>query len=156
MNRDTFLSDIKKVLKKHNVWLSGTLKIRTVGEEWDAATASAHIADIYEFPPYRDTSGPFIHLEIEHKQLESQYVKNAVKTVIYDKDKLLAEGVPSPITKESFHNRREWNNHLKQHGCVEIGNDFNNAKMREEVRGDFDCRKELAQATHQIMEKYGN
>lgn len=75
--------------------------------------------------------------------------------VIMDKDKLLANGVLSPITKEAFHNRADYKDHLKRHGCVEIGNDFNNSDGKRPLQGDFDCRKELAQATHEVCDKYG-
>lgn len=80
------------------------------------------------------------------------------KIGILDKDKLLANGVVSPLDgKTAFHNRREWANHLKANGCVEIGNDFNNStKKKREIHGDFDCREELGKATYQVMEKYGH
>lgn len=72
---------------------------------------------------------------------------------IVDRDKLLANGVLSPLDHQTyFTNRKDWADHLKANGCVEIGNDYNNSiKNNREVKGDFDCRKELAQATHQIL-----
>lgn len=83
--------------------------------------------------------------------------KNSFKITLQDKDILLKDGVVSPLDgKTAFHNRHDWADHLKRNDCVEIGNDFNNSKPRTEIRGDFDCRKELSQATHQVMEKYGH
>lgn len=80
------------------------------------------------------------------------------RMVIQDKDILLKNGVISPLDgKTAFHNRKDWANHLKANGCVEIGNDFNNStKKQKEIVGDFDCRNELGKATYQVMEKYGN
>lgn len=77
---------------------------------------------------------------------------------IMDADKLLKDGVLSPLDmKTAFTNRRDYADHLKRNGCVEIGNDFNNsANKKREIKGDFDCRNDLAQATHQIAEKYGH
>lgn len=49
--------------------------------------------------------------------------------------------------------RRQHREFLKQHGCVEIGNDFNNAKSPKEVRGDFNVRPELSRAVHQVLNK---
>lgn len=81
-----------------------------------------------------------------------------VKTVIMDKDRLLRDGVLSPLDQKStFHNRQAWGEHLKANDCVEVGNDLNNATQKKrEIRGDFDCRAELTQATQQVMEKYGH
>lgn len=79
------------------------------------------------------------------------------KMSILDKDKLLANGVLSPLDmKTAFHNRRDYADHLKRNGCVEIGNDFNNSTKKDrEIKGDFDVRAELAKTTHEVMDKYG-
>lgn len=77
------------------------------------------------------------------------------KITLMDKDILLKDGVKSPVTGEAYLNRRDWNNHLKANGCVEFGNDLNNAKQRTEVRGDFNCREELGRAVHEVAEKNG-
>ncbi len=73
------------------------------------------------------------------------------------RDKLLENGVISPLDgKTVFLNRYDWSEHLKRNGCVEIGNDFNNAvNKKRETEGDFNCRAELAKVTHQVAEKYG-
>lgn len=79
------------------------------------------------------------------------------KITVMDHDILLKDGVKSPLDQKTyFTNRQRWKDHLKANGCVEIGNDFNDAKPRTEVRGDFDCRKELSQAVYQVMEKHGH
>lgn len=80
-----------------------------------------------------------------------------LKITLMDKDKLLANGVKSPINKKSFTNRREWKEHLKANGCVEVGNDFNNAKeVAGKLRGDYDVRDDLGKATYEVMAKYGH
>lgn len=96
-------------------------------------------------------------MRILGKSQDERIGRNPLKITLQDRDVLLKDGVISPLDgKTAFHNRRDWADHLKRNDCVEIGNDFNNAKPRTEIRGDFDCRKELSQATHQIMEKYGH
>lgn len=156
MNRDAFLSDLKKVLKKHRIWLSGVLKIRDFAL-FDEKTSACEITEENGFYPYRDTSGPFIGFSIQPIEKPSDFTPTSVKTIIMDRDKLLANGVLSPLTKEAFHNRTDWNNHLKANGCVEIGNDFNTAHEKPiELKGDFDCRKELGEATYQVLDKYGH
>ena len=81
-----------------------------------------------------------------------------INTTIMDKDKLLANGIISPLDmKTAFHNRRDYADHLKRNGCVEIGNDFNKStEKKREIKGDFDVRAELSEATHRVMEKYGH
>lgn len=157
MDRDLFLVDLKKVLKKHRVWPSGSLRLRELNGSWDEKTADALITESNGYPPYKDTSGPFINFSIIPIEIVGNCKSSKVNTVIIDKDVLLKDGIVSPLDgKTAFHNRREWGEHLKANGCVEYGNDMNNHKAPTEVRGDFDCRKELAQATHQVMDKYGH
>jgi len=92
----------------------------------------------------------------EFNRAQPKPVSNAPVTISM-RDKLLENGVISPLDgKTAFHNRHSWAEHLKKNGCVEIGNDFNNATQKKrEIKGDFDCRDELGRATYQIAEKYG-
>lgn len=92
-----------------------------------------------------------------YNRAQSPPENSASRIAIMDRDVLLKNGVTSPIDpKQSFTNRRDWAEHLKRNDCVEIGNDFNNAVPRKEIRGDFNCREELSKVTHQVMEKYGH
>lgn len=80
------------------------------------------------------------------------YRLNGAITIV-DRDVLLKDGVLSPIDqKTAFHNRKDWNDHLKRNNCVELGND---RQPKRELQGNFNCRKELAQATRQVLEKQG-
>lgn len=74
--------------------------------------------------------------------------------LIQDKDVLLKDGVISPIEGKAYHNRREWNDHLKRHGVREIGNDFNNAHEKpRELKGDYNVRPALAEAIKEVLTK---
>lgn len=89
---------------------------------------------------------------------EDQRISKKSKISIMDKDKLLANGVLSPLDmKTAFHNRVDYADHLKRNGCVEVGNDFNKStEKKREIKGDFDVRAELSKVTHQVMDKYGH
>lgn len=158
MNRDAFTGDLDVLLKKHRIWLSGTLKIRSLDNDWDETTSRCSIVDEDGAFPYKDTDGPFLALTVLQKPRENTFSARNINVTIMDKDKLLANGVLSPLDmKTAFHNRRDYAEHLKVNGCVEIGNDFNKStEKKREIKGDFDCRNELAKATHKVMEKYGN
>lgn len=98
-------------------------------------------------------------MQISYAREDARIRKStASKITICDRDKLLANGVLSPIdNKTHFSNRRDWNNHLKANDCVEIGNDFNSAReVPGQLRGDYDIRSDLAKATHEVMDKYGH
>jgi hypothetical protein len=158
MNSDAFLKDLTEVLKKHKVWPSGSIKLRELNGEWDEKTANCIITASAGNRPYIDISGPFINFSIIPVESKITSANRKVTTVIMDKDKLLANGVLSPLDmKTAFHNRRDYAEHLKANGCVEIGNDFNKStEKKREIVGDFDCRSELAQAVNQAQDKYGN
>lgn len=70
---------------------------------------------------------------------------------VYNNDGLLHDGIKSPIDGTMFTSKKKWNDHLRQHNCREVGNDWNNKTPNREVRGDFDCRKELTQAVRQVL-----
>lgn len=96
-------------------------------------------------------------MKISNSKEDKRLGKIPANLTLMDKDVLLKDGIKSPIDQQSyFTNRKDWNNHLKANGCIEYGNDLNNHKPPKEMRGDFDCRKELTQATNQIAEKYGH
>lgn len=96
-------------------------------------------------------------MKISNYKEDARIGQKSGKVTIQDRDKLLANGILSPLDgKTAFHNRRDWADHLKRNNCVEYGNDMNNHKAPTEVRGDFDCRKELSEATYQVMEKHGH
>jgi len=158
MNCDLFLGELTELLKKHKVWLSGSIRLRELNSEWDEKTATCLITPTNGNHPYVDTSGPFINFSIIPVERVNNFSSTKVKTVIMDKDKLLRDGVLSPLDmKTAFHNRRDYAEHLKANGCVEIGNDFNKStEKKREIKGDFDCRAELAQAVNQAQDKYGN
>jgi hypothetical protein len=155
-----FTRDLQKLMQKHGCYLLGNLSV-TTGDHLDYTTLSCEIAEYIMIPTgmhmVKDTSGPFIVIDADRKEIApSFYQGNKSHVSIMDKDRLLANGIVSPIDQTVFHNRREWANHLKSHDCVEFGNDLNNAKAPTEMRGDFNCREELGKATYQIMEKYGH
>lgn len=54
----------------------------------------------------------------------------------------------SLITSRSKH--RE---HLRDHGCIEVGNERIGGRKPGEVRGDFDVRADLARATKEVLGK---
>lgn len=68
--------------------------------------------------------------------------------VIQDKDILLKNGVKSQADGKIYGNRREYNEHLKRHGMIEVG-DQAPTKPNTEIRGDHECRREVIEAYKQ-------
>lgn len=75
-------------------------------------------------------------------QAESDYRLNPLKIAIVDRDVLLKDGVRSTVDNKMYSNRMKWNDHLKRHGCVEIGNDYNNKTPRPS-NSDHNVRADL-------------
>ena len=59
----------------------------------------------------------------------------------------VATGKAPVITSRSGHRA-----FLKRNGYVEVGNEM--PQERTEIRGDFNARKELTDAVHQVLPKY--
>lgn len=148
-----FTKELKKLMDKHGLFLCGRVSTQ---EKSENEVYSLDIKDRWTSGSYVEI-GPFLIGYIDSAPSITDYSIKKKSFSVMDKDKLLANGVVSPLDgKTAFHNRRDWADHLKRNGCVEFGNDLNNAKPREEVRGDFNVRDELGKATHQVMEKYGH
>lgn len=156
-NRKEFLKEFSSLLKKHGVYLDGQLRLRDPSDGWEIESAENFIVDEVSYHGCRDLSGPFLLCSIEREKIKSAPIKTSkLNPVIYDNDALLKEGVKSQIDGKHYFNKHDWKNHLKDNGCVEIGNDFNNAKeIPGKLRGDFDVRNDLGKATYQVAEKYG-
>lgn len=71
-------------------------------------------------------------------------------------DDLGIKGVINPVDGKPYDSKSSYYRTVKDAGCQIVGNDPIPAKKREIV-GDFDCRKEVAQAIEQagLMEKMG-
>ncbi len=154
-NIASFVSGLEKLMKKHDCYLIGDFKI-THSNIINTDTLVCTTAEYIHCGGIKNNMGPFIVINADRIEKKSNFDSKKVNITVLMKDKLLENGVLSPIDGKAFHNRADWADHLKRHDCVEFGNDLNNAKQREEVRGDFDCRKELGEATHRVMEKYGH
>lgn len=148
----SFSREIVKLMKKHNCYIVGNVRLKLDDDFTD-----------YTCEPVQDIKyglitdrGNFLSCSYQEKREESSFNPISSKITLMDKDKLLANGILSPIDQKSaFHNRRDWADHLKQHNCVEFGNDLNNAKIRSDIRGDYNVREELGKATYEVASKYG-
>jgi hypothetical protein len=47
--------------------------------------------------------------------------------------------------------RAQHREYLKRHDCVEIGNETKHLTQPKEIKGDFNVRKELTEATRQVL-----
>lgn len=73
--------------------------------------------------------------------------------IIIDKDKPINNNrdgaMRSTIDGKMYTNRRDWDNHLKANGARQFESGEGNTKR--ELQGDYNCRKELTQATREIL-----
>jgi len=73
---------------------------------------------------------------------------------IINKDKLFAEGVKSPIDGNTYTTRAAWNIHLKDNGCVEVGNDWNKSvPVKKTIEGDFNNRSDISRSIQELRSK---
>lgn len=70
------------------------------------------------------------------------------KLTVFNRDVLFQNPVKSPVDGKHYTNRKTYDDHLKAHGCFEIGTEKVSDKKRE-LRGDFNAREELTKAVHQ-------
>lgn len=87
----------------------------------------------------------------EYKSAPSKY---SIVNVI--SDDLGTKGVRNPVDGKVYDSKSAYHKSVRAAGCQVVGNEPIPAKKRE-IRGDFDCRREVAQAIERtgLMEKMG-
>lgn len=86
--------------------------------------------------------------------MEAILAGEQVRMTISNRDICFAEPVQSVIDGTHYSSKRAYTDHLRQHECHEVGNDYNTGTHRpSELQGDFDVRKELAAATYETLRK---
>lgn len=80
---------------------------------------------------------------------------NSSEIIVSDRDISFKEGhIFSHADGKHYPNRKAWEDHLKRNNCFEVGNEYNKKDIRDrKIRGNFDCRKELTEATKQILSR---
>jgi hypothetical protein len=142
-----FTEKLRKLCNKHNVLLSG--KIRILDKERFIDGQNIEFTETIVDGITTDRTGPFIILTAQEKPHEG--VGEASKApMIFDKDMLLKDGVMCPADGKRYTTRKEWNDTLKARGFIEVG-DQAKAERSKEVRGDFNVAKELKDAVQQHL-----
>jgi len=143
-----FVADLIKLQKKHGKYLDGQLRIRCA-DNWNYDSASTEVCNEIMYGSLRDKTGPFLVCTIDKNPEPSCEIKPGKKTYMISD----IEPYRNTIDGKPIGGRRQHREFLKQHGCVEVGNDFNSAKSSKEIRGDFNVRPELSRAVHQVLNK---
>lgn len=86
------------------------------------------------------------------KFIPAPYKPRRMRTVGWQTDSM--DGVRNPVDGKMYDSKSRLRRSYRENGVIEVGNEPIPTKPRETV-GDFDCRKEVAQAIEQtgFMEK---
>lgn len=144
-----FIDDLHRLCVKYDVFPVGNLRIRQ-GNEWDKKSFEIKSVNELNYGYAKDKGGPFILMNVNQIEIIQKFNVKKVNTVIQDKDVLLRDGVKSQVDGKMYTRRADYNDHLKRHDMVEVG-DQAPTKAPKEIRGDFDCKKELHEAIKQHM-----
>jgi hypothetical protein len=149
-----FLDEIREICTRRNILIGGKLRILDA-ERYVPNTQETKFVEVIEDGLTRDRTGPFIFLSAELKPAEiTSFGKSKYNTALLnvDKDKLLKDGVKSSIDGSIHTNRKTYGDHLKAHGCREVGNDYNNAQAKFVSNHEFDD-KGLYEATARAVDE---
>lgn len=69
--------------------------------------------------------------------------------IIIDKEKPLHGGMKSTIDGKIYTSRSAWDDHLRANNCRQYEKD--SQRDKGEMKGNFDCRKELTEATRAAL-----
>lgn len=144
---DDFAHNLHDLCVKFGFYPIGHLRVRK-DDKWDESTFRIQISEVMDYGHAKDRCGPFIIMNIEPVLGETHEFSGAAKLTITDKDRLLKDGVKSQADGKTYTTRREYNDHLKRHDMVEVG-DQAPTQASQEIRGDHDCQRELREAFKQ-------
>ena len=137
----TFEAGLKALCKKHNIFISGTLRIRT-GEKWDEKTFKIKREDVVFYGQSADRMGPFITCDINEVPQQAVNCNTGLRAMISSD----AAGYDCPVTGKWIDGRAAHRENLKRTGCrvFEPGEkqNFEKEKPREmdrnaEIAADF-------------------
>lgn len=155
-NFKEFTKEFRQLCEKHKVLLAGRLNILNQ-ERYIENSHSIEYKEIIEYGLITDRTGPFLILSGQLKPNKPIIFSKGKAVIIIDKDKPLAAGVVNPLDGQKYDTRHKWDETLKQNGChqAETSAPDNRAVKPEDMKGDFNCRKELTLATREVLEKQG-
>lgn len=138
-----FTKELSKLCTKHSVMLEGKLRILDQAR-FISDSQKIEFQNVIYWGSVPDHMGPFVVMNATLRPYDSIVVKSKAAHV-FDRDMLLKEGVMCPADGKTYTNRKEWNDTLKAHDMVEMG-DQAPTTANQDIRGDFNVQKELREA----------
>ncbi len=77
------------------------------------------------------------------------------KSTFIDREKVIGSGVKSMLDGKVYTNRTSYEQHLKDNGCVIVGNDYGDKIEPKKPEYNFKTRDALGKAVYQLADKYG-
>lgn len=138
-----FTEKLSKLCAKHGVMLEGKLRILNP-DRFVPNSQKIEFQEVIYWDRSPDRMGPFIVLDAEFKPHESVMIKSKAAHV-FDRDMLLKDGVKCPVDGKTYTSRKKWNDTLKAHEMVEMG-DQAPTTSNQDIKGDFNVQSELREA----------
>lgn len=142
---EALVNDFLEVCRKHNITFQGQVLFEKTCSQENACSQLVEFQEQANWGtrPVRGMSAIVFTREFP----ESAFVGHTAQRgpVIQNKDILLKDGIRSQADGKIYTTRKAYNDHLKRHGMVEVG-DQAPTQACKEVRGDHDVSKELREA----------
>lgn len=109
-----FVNELKELLNKYDLHLSGTIRMVDMKDEkWDRPTASVGIHETLTYGPITDRTGPFLVASIEEKPLHAVECNSGLGFQVSPD----IQGYDCPVTGKWIDGRRDHRENLKRHNC---------------------------------------
>lgn len=151
-NIKDFTNALSELCKKHSVYLGGKLRILDM-DRYEPVPDIIMLETMVD-GIITDRTGPFLLLSCPFKPQKANNLN--IKTgnhLIIDKDKALNGGVVNPLDGKKYDTRHKWDETLKRHNCHQA--DTSMPTKKEELKGNYNARKELTEATREVLSKRG-
>lgn len=141
MDNNKFCEDIKKICKKNGIVLVGTLRIEKA-EDYIADTIKHEITDICFWGDVPDRSGTKLICGAEKKPEPLVAFKpQRCRITVLDKERVMYDGIRSPIDNSMHYNRASYEDHLKRNDCVVVED------SRESTQAKIDAKRRAKEET---------
>lgn len=108
----TFQTELFALLKKHNLHLSGTLRIIELSDKWDVSTAQLSVEPTRNLYGGPDRGGPFLMATIREKPTEPVSIRGKAAQIMSD-----IKEYHCPVTGKLIDGKREHRENLKRNNC---------------------------------------
>lgn len=134
MDSNKFCEELKSLCESHEVILLGAHRITPL-EKYKQETVSYAVVDTVEYGGIKDRSGTFLLCEAELVPAPKvEFKPQRCRIAVLDRERVMYDGIRSPIDNSMHYSRASYDDHLKRHDCVVVEDSRQSTQAKIEAK----------------------